>query len=236
MKDYFSHDYNSRNDKKLVKAGMKFDLCTAIGAYWCIVEMLYEDGGYLLLSEYERITYELRCSNELVTYLIHESDLFVNDGERFWSETAIERLKLRASKSQKARESIENRWNKHRNTNVLQTNNDRNTSKVKESKVNNKYIEGEKEEKKTVKKVFTPPSIEDVKKYCLERGNGVSAERFINHYTSNGWMVGKNKMKDWRAAVRTWEQNTKKYGTENAKNKTGGGYTADSEAFCGVNR
>lgn len=57
------------------------------------------------------------------------------------------------------------------------------------------------------RKRFTPPTLEEVKAYCLERQNGVDAERFIDYYTSNGWLVGKNKMKDWKAAVRTWERN-----------------------------
>ena len=67
---------------------------------------------------------------------------------------------------------------------------------------------------------FTPPTLEEVKSYCLERKNNVDAQRFIDYYSSNGWMVGKNKMKDWKAAVRTWERNSfgsapasgKKYG------------------------
>ena len=154
MKDYFSHDYNSRNDTKLVRAGMKFGLCQAIGAYWCIVEMLYEEGGYLPLSEYERITFELRCPNELITYLINDSELFENDSEMFWSNTAIERLKLRASKSQKARESIEHRWDRKRNTNVHETNNERNTSKGKESEKENK----EKEEESLSSAIAPTPS------------------------------------------------------------------------------
>ena len=54
---------------------------------------------------------------------------------------------------------------------------------------------------------FVPPTIEDVKDYCLERQNNVDAERFIDYYTSNGWQVGRHKMKDWKAAVRTWEKN-----------------------------
>lgn len=54
---------------------------------------------------------------------------------------------------------------------------------------------------------FIPPSREEVQAYCLERKNNVDAERFIDYYTSNGWMVGKNKMKDWKASVRTWERN-----------------------------
>jgi hypothetical protein len=56
------------------------------------------------------------------------------------------------------------------------------------------------------KKRFVPPTIEEVKAYCIERNNNVDPQRFIDHYTSNGWMVGKNKMKDWKASVRTWER------------------------------
>jgi len=58
-------------------------------------------------------------------------------------------------------------------------------------------------------KKFTPPTIQDVKDYCNERQNSVDPQQFIDYYTSNGWMVGRNKMKDWKAAVRTWERRTK---------------------------
>lgn len=54
---------------------------------------------------------------------------------------------------------------------------------------------------------FSPPSLEEVQAYCRERNNQVDPQLFIDHYTSNGWVVGKAKMKDWRAAVRTWEKN-----------------------------
>ena len=54
-------------------------------------------------------------------------------------------------------------------------------------------------------KRFTPPTIEEVRAYCKERGNKVNAQQYMNHYESNGWLVGKNKMKSWQAAVRTWE-------------------------------
>ena len=55
--------------------------------------------------------------------------------------------------------------------------------------------------------IFTPPTLEEVKSYCNERQNNVDAETFISFYESKGWMVGKNKMKDWKASVRTWERN-----------------------------
>ena len=53
---------------------------------------------------------------------------------------------------------------------------------------------------------FTPPTLEEVRAYCEERGNGIDPQRFIDHYASVGWKVGRNAMKDWRACVRTWER------------------------------
>jgi hypothetical protein len=57
---------------------------------------------------------------------------------------------------------------------------------------------------------FVPPTLEEVQEYCFERGNNVDAETFVDFYSSKGWMVGKNKMKDWKAAVRTWERKEQK--------------------------
>lgn len=56
---------------------------------------------------------------------------------------------------------------------------------------------------------FSPPSTGDVEKYCHERNNTVDAQRFVDFYTAKGWMLGKNKMKDWEAAIRTWEKGGK---------------------------
>lgn len=76
----------------------------------------------------------------------------------------------------------------------------------------------EKKEGKNNKKVdtnvstkkFIPPTVEEVRAYCQERGNKVDPQAFVNYYTSNGWMVGRNRMKDWKAAVRgTWEKTSK---------------------------
>ena len=53
--------------------------------------------------------------------------------------------------------------------------------------------------------IFKPPTVEQVKAYCEERGNGLDAERFVDWYESRGWIVGTNKMKSWKATVRTWE-------------------------------
>lgn len=59
-------------------------------------------------------------------------------------------------------------------------------------------------------KRFAPPTLENVSEYCREMGyTNVDAARFIDFYTSNGWMVGKNRMKDWKAAVRNWDRREK---------------------------
>ena len=77
---------------------------------------------------------------------------------------------------------------------------------------NNKELPNIKEIPKSIntrtrtREKFTPPTLEDVKAYCKERQNNVDPVRWFDYYTSNGWKVGRNSMKDWKAAVRTWER------------------------------
>jgi hypothetical protein len=58
-------------------------------------------------------------------------------------------------------------------------------------------------------KRFYPPTLDEVKQYCEERNNNIDPMAFIDFYSSKGWMIGKNRMKDWKAAVRTWERKRK---------------------------
>jgi len=91
-------------------------------------------------------------------------------------------------------------------------------SKKKEERVLKEYIEKKSNDVANAPaptisiKSFIKPSLQDVKDYCIERKNSVNAEKWLNHYESNGWMVGKTHMKNWKAAVRTWED-----GNESAK-------------------
>ena len=76
----------------------------------------------------------------------------------------------------------------------------------------------------TKRKRFEKPTLSEIEQYCIERKNNVNAEQFFDYYESNGWKVGKNSMKDWKAAVRTWERseyrkpNSKKNSKEDAIN------------------
>jgi hypothetical protein len=69
-------------------------------------------------------------------------------------------------------------------------------------------VSGSVTDKKEIKG-FVKPTIEQLKEYMTEQGMNDIAENWLNHYEANGWMVGKNKMKDWKASVRTWKINQK---------------------------
>lgn len=80
-------------------------------------------------------------------------------------------------------------------------------NRKEENRIETKGIETEIEKKKKESiGRFAPPSFDQVSEYCAERSNGIDPQAFIDFYESKGWMIGKNKMKDWKAAIRTWEQ------------------------------
>lgn len=83
--------------------------------------------------------------------------------------------------------------------------NDKLTTTIEEKKEGKNL---KKEDTSVSKKKFVPPTVEEVRAYCQERGNKVDPQAFVDHYTSNGWLVGKNKMKSWKAAVGTWERSS----------------------------
>lgn len=72
-------------------------------------------------------------------------------------------------------------------------------------------------EKDSKGKTFKAPTLEEIKAYCNERNNGVNPNKWYDFYSAKGWMVGKNKMKDWKAAVRTWEEEKTKEEVSHAK-------------------
>ncbi|GHU52300.1 hypothetical protein AGMMS49975_07810 [Clostridia bacterium] len=84
---------------------------------------------------------------------------------------------------------------------------------------------------KTCKSKWAKPTVDEIRAYCMERRNDISPQRFFDYYESKGWIVGKSPMRDWKAAVRTWEQN----GSDNhAQKQEAGGKQNDKYAgMCG---
>ena len=121
-------------------------------------------------------------------------------------------------KCRKNTDNINKRWNTERNksirtnTNVYESiptdtkNTDKDKDKDKDIYKENNTNKNISVKEKSPTSRFIPPTLDEVKNYCDERRNLVNPEHFINFYQSKGWMVGKNKMKDWKAAVRNWEK------------------------------
>lgn len=108
----------------------------------------------------------------------------------------------------------QNRLNKSK-TNEEQNENktESNAHQTRKEKEREKEKEVEVEREKDIlkenykRKKFAPPSVDEVVAYCQERKNGIDAQHFVDYYASRNWMLGRVKMSDWRAAVRTWEKN-----------------------------
>jgi hypothetical protein len=149
---YFSHDANARNDPKIQALMSKWGF-EGYGWYWAILETLREQPEYRY--PYGRYTIKtfsrmFMCSEEKAAEFIEDccrefvannTSLLCIDDQWIWSESFLRRMSIYDVKRDKARVSITSRWsNNVRNTDVVRTNNERTTSKVKESKVNNTPI------------------------------------------------------------------------------------------------
>lgn len=183
MHHYFSHDSNARHHEKLLALRMKHGWA-GYGLYWALIEKLRESGGYKLSRNYELIAFDLRVDAASIQSIISDFGLFVVEDTFFYSQSLCERMEIKDSKSQQASHAAQIRWEKY---NAVQ----------KKKRHALQYFPAHK---------FEPPTEAEVAEYCNERQNGVNPSKFIDFYSSKGWMIGKNKMKDWRAAVRTWER------------------------------
>lgn len=223
---YFQHDYNARNDPKLQEILIEYG-AAGIGAFWCIVEQLYEQEGKLPIKSYKSIAFALHLECNIIRSVVEDFNLFKNDGVFFWSDSVLCRLKKRKTISERRKKAATSRWEsirakqKHSKSNA--------NAKQKQCKVyakeiynislsnsnndidNNREEEiggvGERDEKSSH---FVPPTIEEVSNHIKEKGYSIDPESFVAFYDSKGWMVGKNKMKSWKSALTTWEKRSAK--------------------------
>ena len=126
---------------------------------------------------------------------------YIDENERKYAETCKKRSEAaKTSRSQQMQANANSSKQMQANANSSQQQAPDNDNDIKEKDVSKDTSK---------KKAFIKPTLEEVMSYCLERQNGIDAERFIDYYESNGWKVGKNPMRDWRACVRSWEKNAK---------------------------
>ncbi len=134
----------------------------------------------------------------MIDFAVEIQLLTRSDDGALMSDGAIKRLKFIAE----GREFDRNRVIQRKTTGKLPEN------PIKESKVKEIKEEEIKSKRESLPR-FQQPSIHDVSAYCLHRKNDVDPEKFIAHYESNGWRVGRNPMKSWKAAITTWEKGNK---------------------------
>lgn len=126
--------------------------------------------------------------------LLYDSEVIKLDGENVIIEFLNDQFDI-LSEKRKVRQAAGSKGGKQKSSNAKAM------LKQKPSyKDNNNNKDKDKSEKK-----FNQPTQDEVKNYCRERNKGVNPVKWFNHYTSNGWKVGKNPMKNWKAAVHTWE-------------------------------
>jgi len=145
-----------------------------------------------------------------LAYLLSCGLAETSDSVNFFLPYAVENVGSEGASAQRVREFRE-RKALQRNTDVTpvkQIGNGEKEIEIEKDKELEKEIEIKKEDSKGKTK-FSPPTLEDVQAYCAERRNNVDPEKFMDYYTSNGWKVGRNSMKDWKAAVRNWERDKK---------------------------
>ena len=182
---YFQHDYNARNDSKLVNVMIKHGVA-GIGVFWCIVEQLYEHDGRLLLSEINCIAFALHTEYNIVSDVIQMYGLFENDGTYFWSNSVNERLKKQKEVSEKRKAAINARWSK---SNVIQENNTCNTIEPLNNKYKNILFERE-EEREEFLASFMGDAI-TLEAFCMNLGITTEQCRELAKAVLVEWSLGK---------------------------------------------
>lgn len=194
---WFKHDANAVLDSKLKRLRLKYGM-EGYGLYWYCLECIARN------VEQHNLTFELEEDAELIAAdtginreIVEEMMRYMVDLGLFENQegtiTCIKMAKRADEYTLKLLRSV---------------------SGQSPEKVPPIRIEQKRRDIGSKARRFTPPALEDVQAYCRERGNSVDAQRFLDHYESNGWMRGKNKIRDWKACVRTWEKNEKQGGKD----------------------
>ena len=190
---YFYHNSDMRNLLRVKALRQKYGMA-GYGVWICLMEISTEIGDCKIpfsVTYAETIAADLNIGyerlREVMTYCAKVGLITINNDYIHIMEPVTTDKNMREKCSQAGKKGMESRWGKR--TEIQEEN----TSKKKEIK----------EEKKDIR--FCKPTVAEVKDYCEERKNNIDADAFVNFYESKGWKIGKNPMKDWKAAVRTWE-------------------------------
>ena len=216
---WFKHDSNASLDAKLLRLRLKYGM-EGYGVYWFLLESIARN------VEKHNLTFELEEDAELVaaqTNIHYErvQEMMVymcNLGLFENADGRITCLKMATRTDEYTQQVI------RKSPDTLQTLSRYSQDKVRgirieENRIDKNRIEKDKGQNRTR---FVPPTAEQVADYVSTREKTIDPERFVDFYASKNWMIGKNKMKDWQAAVRNWEKREDgQVGQANRKNTRG---------------
>lgn len=166
--------------------GTMFFTDEQIGIYIKLLCAQHQHGGLI-----NKVTF-----NQIVKSHDIIKSKFIESEDGFYNQRLMDEMIKRNNKSNNLSANALKRWNKQKKCKSNAIASHLNMPIENENEIiNNKGIKQKN------------PTLDEVKKYCAERNKGVDAERWFNYYESNGWKVGKNAMKNWKAAIHTWEKN-----------------------------
>lgn len=207
MKDlqYITHDLGARNDPKLLNLQMRMG-GAGLAIFWCLVEMLWENDGYLP-TDYEAIAFSLRWAKASdVKRVVNEFELFIVEEDRFWSRSALERIAQKKGKIQEAsdrgRKAIEARWNKSRNTDVIPERYESNTPEIPR----NKYINNKQKRDNNNTAPLTAADFFEIFFFENLKDPEGEAKRFVEYYGARDWTyLDGTPVTDPEQAARDWK-------------------------------
>lgn len=242
---FFKHDLGARNDPKLLRLAMRHGMA-GIGTYWCLVEMMYEQGGSIPVDDIDSIAYSLKIDESVIRDII-SIGLFDVQDDRIINARIIKALDDICDLREKKRLAARAKWDRYASQKQSTSNAGTmqpecicnagaehkqctsNAEKIREDKEES-IKENNKEKAKPSR--FVPPTLSEVSDYISSMGYRIDPEHFIAYYESNGWMVGRNRMKSWKAALTNWEKmnnernirhNGTRTDTERNSGRSGGG-------------
>lgn len=211
MKDlqYITHDLGARNDPKLLNLQMRMG-GVGLAIFWCLVEMLWENDGYLP-TDYEAIAFSLRWAKASdVKRVVNEFELFIVEEDRFWSRSALERINQKKDKIQATSEARRNaanvRWENARNTRPMQT---QSTSNAQAEQTDAyRKINREKDKKRDNNNTAPLTAADFFEIFFFENLKDPEGEtkRFVEYYGARDWTyLDGTPVTDPEQAARDWK-------------------------------
>ena len=187
-KTYLQHQSNSFTDIKIIKMRSKLGI-ESYGIFWALLELLFNEENKLCIDDYSVLAFSLQCDADKLKSVIEDFDLFIIEDNCFYSKRLNEHIDTINSKSLKAKESINKRWEK------IRTNNDSNTSRVYKSIVENSKVDKSKVNKRIVEFKNSINQIEGV--------NNSDKENFFLYWSE----LNKSGTKQKFELEKTWDLN-----------------------------